>query len=116
MRLMYTIGKTIVNAFREIKLDVSGDTQDCKQVTPYGVDGIPINGLIAVSTRSGRNSIIVGYIQKAVDGLNDGDVILYSKDGTGTIVSKVIMRTDGKIDITSNDTININDGNLTIEP
>jgi len=41
---------------------------------------------------------------------------MFSKDSSGNIVTKIIAKGDGKINITSDDTINFNNGNLTIEP
>lgn len=110
------IGTKIVKGFREIKVTNSGQTKDCIQATPYGFDSRPLRGGKAILGMSDKYSVIMGYIQSAVEDLDEGDSIMFSKDSSGNIVTKIIAKGDGKINITSDDTIDINNGNLTIEP
>lgn len=123
MKILHIIGSKIRNGFREVKADVSGDTLDNMQVTPYGFDSVPINGLNAVISETQTKSIVIGYIQKAVSDLNNGDSITFAKNNNGEITSSIIHRTDGAIEINSSEdvsiissgTVDINNGNLTIE-
>lgn len=113
------IGKVIghiTDTFINIKTYISGWTRKGYQVTPYGFISIPIKGLFAVRSETLDYEIILGYVQKDHEGLNEGECVIFSRDNTGQIKSQIVMKNDGKINITSDDTIDFQNGNLTIEP
>lgn len=98
MSIASVIGNSIVNQFRRIKTQ-SFSVEEGYQVTPFGFDSKPIKGLKGVRGRSEKKMLVLGYIQKAVNELEDGDSIQFSKNGEGELTGKIISRNDDTIEI-----------------
>lgn len=82
-----------------VKLFGKSHTIDSVNCSPYGFFGKPLKNATAVTYGSEFNRVTVGYIQKAIEGLNDGESILFSKTPNGDISSTIICRGDNTIEL-----------------
>lgn len=113
MRLSYVnSSSTIIDLYRRIKTYLNKGTWSY-QITPFGFDSVPEKKDRAVLGEDTGRVYVLGYVQKAVDELNEGESIMFSKSN-GTIKSKIILKNNGDIEIDCDGTVTIN-GNLTIE-
>jgi hypothetical protein len=96
-----------INSAKEriVKFLRLGDTdiQTSDEVGPYGIDSSPIEGMIAVYSKTTINgeTVIVGYINK--NQLADvGELRLYSTDKNGTQQFYTWLKNDGTYEIGGN--------------
>ena len=99
LRRMYVIGTKIVNAFREVKAENTGNINNCYQATPFGFEANPIKGMDAIMGDTDRYTVILGYIQKAIDGLNEGETISFAKNSSGEVKATITHRSDDTIEL-----------------
>lgn len=133
MRLAWTVSTAIKNGYRFVKTRISSAmVDDTKTANPFGFDSSPTKNYIAILTQTSSNEepVIVGYLNPRTPELNVGDSIMYATDEDGNITTKVILRGEGDIEISTETDINItvtgnvnvtakqvniNNGNLTID-
>lgn len=71
-------------------------------LSTFGFIGIPYVGMNAVRDRTGSESVITGIIQKAMDGLKEGESVMFSKTSEG-VKATIYARVDGSLEINGND-------------
>ncbi len=79
------------------------DVKTANEIAPYGIDGNPIKGMIAVysSTSINGSPVIIGYINK--NQLADvGELRLYSTDKDGALKFYTWLKNDGTYEMGGN--------------
>ena len=71
-------------------------------LSTFGFIGIPYVGMNAVRDRTGSESVITGIIQKAMDGLKEGESVMFSKTSEG-VKATIYARVDGSLEINGDD-------------
>lgn len=85
--------------YREIKtVYVDKDSRESIQATPYGFDSRPLNGVDAVESYIESDDVILGYVQKLVEGLEAGESVMFSKDSSGELSATITCRGDETIE------------------
>jgi len=102
--IVKTISTEIKNAIMKVKFFRYGksDVQEVRQVTPFGIDSNPIEGLagLYVKTEQKGDAVLVGYIQ---DSLTDvGELRLSSTNASGVEQSYTLFKNDGDIELNGN--------------
>lgn len=88
---------------REIKTKYNrNDLNRNNQITPYGFDSVPLKGAEAIRGTTGRTNVVLGYIQKAIEGMNEGESVVFSKASDGSISATIKMRGDETIELLGN--------------
>lgn len=91
-----TAGVQFVKFLRMGKSDV----QENKVVAPYGIDSNPIEGMIALYTKTGQDgeNVLIGYINtKAI--AEPGELRLFSTNASGTGQTYQWFKADGTLEI-----------------
>jgi hypothetical protein len=85
---------------RNLGLD---DVQTPFESSPFGLDSNPIEGMVAVYSRTEHESdqVIVGYLNKNQIA-EPGESRLFSTDSDGNIVFDIILKNDGTAEIGGN--------------
>ena len=97
MERVRIISTNIESEFRKIKTE-SIVTQNYN-ANPYGFDSRPLKGAVGLRETVQGKSIIMGYVQKAIQGLNEGESIIFSKDEEGQVSATITMRGDETIEL-----------------
>jgi len=71
-------------------------------LSTFGFIGIPYIGMNAVRDRTGSESVITGIIQKAINGLKEGESVMFSKTSEG-LKATIYARVDGSLEMNGND-------------
>lgn len=103
MRLLRVISSEIVNSYREIKSKMGrNSTETARQVTPFGIDCVPVKNAIAIigDSENGRNTTVLGYLNdKALKDLKAGELMMFSAEADGSIAASIISRNDGILEL-----------------
>ena len=106
IKLGWTISTAIVKGFREIKTRITSKLIESTQTAfPFGFDANPSKNFIAIiaDTESNGNPVILGYLNPAaLASLGIGDSAQYSTDSEGKLMASLILRSDGTVEILSN--------------
>lgn len=78
-------------------------TFTAEEISPYGIDSNPIDGMVAVyaRTEADGDEVFIGYINK--NRLADiGEVRLFSTDSSGTLKAYVWLKNNGTLELLGN--------------
>lgn len=102
MFITKVISNIIESGFRKIKVlvTIDPDVRTAQQVSPFGIDSVPIAGMKAIYAPTNKNgkNVIVGYYNKSLLA-NDGEVRLYSVDDDGALSTFIWLKNDGTMQI-----------------
>lgn len=102
MFITKVISNIIESGFRKIKVlvTVDKDVRTAQQVSPFGIDSVPIAGMKAIYAATNKNgkNVIVGYYNKSLLA-NDGESRLYSVDDDGAVSTFIWLKNDGTMEI-----------------
>ena len=86
------------NSIKNLLVKVFGfgpkDVTESTEAQPFGIDSVPIKGMVAVIARTaGQEDVVIGYIQKGR--LADpGETRIFSVDSTGATKGYVWVKKD----------------------
>lgn len=105
MKLLSVLSTSLDKFSRRVVKAWNGrsDTRTAKQYGPYGVDSNPVNGMIALYTRTeldGKEAII-GYLNKNCMA-QPGELRLFSTDQNGTFKGYTWLKADGSLELNGN--------------
>lgn len=103
MRTRKVKGTFINNMFRRIKNIMGDDIKESYQVTPYGFDSNPVDNATSVESTTTKYLVTAGYIQKAIDDLQKGEVCVFSKNSKGELQATIKLRGDKTVEFLGND-------------
>jgi hypothetical protein len=90
---------SVVDGQYEITVDTgSGPAITATLMLPAGIDAKPLAGDAVRFSRNGQEIAITGLFTEDVNA-DDGEAILFSRSGDGSIVASVWMKNDGSIEI-----------------
>jgi hypothetical protein len=90
---------SVVDGQYEITVDTgSGPAVTATLMFPPGIDAKPLAGDAVRFSRNGQEIAITGLFTEDVQA-DDGEAILFSRSGDGSIVASVWMKKDGSIEI-----------------
>ncbi len=91
-----SVSRRIVKVLRYGK----GDVQTCFDASPYGIDGNPIKGMVAVysETNEKGKTVIIGYINKNKIA-EVGELRLFSTDVNGIEKFYVCLKKNGTLEL-----------------
>lgn len=92
MKVIKVLSDFIDKKFYKTKL-VNSQVLEKYNATNYGFQSRPIKGSNGVCI----DEYVLGFVQKIVDGLEVGESIMFAKNETGEIVTKVLCKADGKL-------------------
>lgn len=100
MNLVKVLGARVADEMRLTKALRYGsdDVVEVPQISPFGVDSVPINGLIAVYSETGDSgeSVVIGYVCK--NHVSEvGETRFYSTDEDGVEQTFIYLKKDGFI-------------------
>lgn len=70
--------------------------------TPFNFFSKPIRNALAVRDKISRNWTILGYIQKLITGLNDGETLIISQNTQGEVKATIKLVGDGNMELNGN--------------
>ena len=86
------VEETLVEGiFLKIKTAVNKMPQVANIVSPFGLISSPYKGVSIVRAETVKDDVVLGAIQQYLDGLNEGETVLFAKTSEGfkaTIVAK----------------------------
>jgi hypothetical protein len=89
----------VVDGQYEITVDTgSGPAVTATLMFPAGIDAKPLAGDAVRFSRNGQEIAITGLFTEDVQA-DDGEAILFSRSGDGSIVASIWMKKDGSIEI-----------------
>jgi hypothetical protein len=102
---MGLIGKVLKHAIRDAVLEITSelwqdDPHDSAHCATPGIVGLPIEGdkaIIINVNNDGSKSIFLGVLSDTDQGINAGEVIIYSRDSDGNVKAKVYFDKDGNV-------------------
>lgn len=110
---------SITNGFNTVKTAIKtrlkNNLYNSMIASPWGFFGKPLKNANAVMGNTQRHEVILGYLMKAVDGLEDGESIVYSKTPTGDISATIISRGNKTIEFLGDDDNLVRYSNLETE-
>lgn len=98
MNLTTVKATKVKNGIRKIKT-IFSMTKLSVQLSPYGYDSVPLEGVNGITIKVGKYSFVLGYAQEAFEGLKSGESAVYSKDSKGKVSSFIINRNDETIEM-----------------
>lgn len=106
LKIVTVISNAVEKEFRKVKVLVLGtsDNRISKQVSPFGVDSSPIDGMSAIyapTSKTGKD-VIVGYYNKSLLA-GKGETRLYSVNSDGELETFIWLTADGKIQLGGTD-------------
>lgn len=103
MIISKVISSVIEKANRVIKVLAFGrqDSRSAKQVTPFGIDSVPVKDMLAVyaSTQNDSERVVIGYLPLAELRAAVGEIRLFATDNDGVEQNRLWLYKNGKIDI-----------------
>ena len=79
------------------------DIQEVVEVSPYGVDSNPIEGMVAIYAPTGQQgqAVIIGYVNKNQIA-EPGETRIFSTDDSGTVKFDLFLKKDGTAEFGGN--------------
>ncbi len=102
LTLINVISSAIESGFRRIKIRKygNGDIQTSRQVSAFGFDSAPPEGMVAVFSETNKKgkSVIIGYLNKSLLAA-PGETRIFSIDGDGALSTFIWLKDDGTMQI-----------------
>jgi hypothetical protein len=100
--IVNVISNAVESGFRKIKIKVLGnsDNRIAKQVSPFGIDSSPVDGMSAIYGRTNKNgkAVIIGYYNKSLLAAK-GETRVFSIDGDGELSTFIWLKADGTMQL-----------------
>jgi hypothetical protein len=99
MNLKTVIEAVVTKGYRRVKTTSGLGTTNDRQVTPYGFDSVPLIGEKAIRHKTTKEPILTGYIQAAIDGLQPGESVVFSRAENGDLAATITSRQDATVEL-----------------
>jgi hypothetical protein len=103
--LVNVISNVVKDGFRRIKHRRlgTGDVQDVRQATPFGVDSVPLAKMVGVYSETGKKgkAVIIGYLNASLLA-QTGEIRIFAQDSNGEVATYIWCKADGVIELGGN--------------